>query len=191
MKYELEVSVRYLGSKEEILEELRNKGFKIQEEFELNDIYMVNKDLDISKISNLDLLSKSVIVREIVGKEKLLLYKYKEFNENGDIIKQGKVRCNILDIEKGKEFLEALNFRILFEIRDKNYIYTNGKNEIYVQDVEGQGIYIEMEQENIELDNLNGNNINEMKDILISYNFNIDKSNFFVKKAEVALMKIK
>jgi hypothetical protein len=26
---------------------------------------------------------------------------------------------------------------------------------------------------------------------LISYNFNIDKSNFFVKKAEVALMKIK
>jgi hypothetical protein len=48
-----------------------------------------------------------------------------------------------------------------------------------------------MEQENIELDNLNGNNINEMKDILISYNFNIDKSNFFVKKAEVALMKIK
>jgi hypothetical protein len=77
MKYELEVSVRYLGSKEEILEELRNKGFKIQEEFELNDIYMVNKDLDISKISNLELLSKSVIVREIVGKEKLLLYKYK------------------------------------------------------------------------------------------------------------------
>ena len=193
MKYELELElcVKYLGSKVELLEDLKNKGFEVQEEFQLNDIYMLNKDLDISRVLNLDFLSKCVLVRETVGRQKLLLYKYKEFDTNGDIIKQGKVKCPILDIEKGREFLEALNFKRLFEIKDKNYVFTNGKNEIYVQDVEGQGIYIEMEQKNIKLNNLNGNNIDEMKEILTSYNFNIDTSNFFVKKAEEAMKKVR
>lgn len=191
MDFEVEICVKYLGSVEELLLDVENKGFVLQEEFQLNDIYMIEDDVDISKHSNLDILARGVIVREAVGVHKLLLYKYKEFDENGDIIKQGKVKCPILDIQKGKEFLEYLGYKVMFRINYKNYIYTNGKNEIYIQDAGNNEIYIEMEQGNLKLANLNGKDIKEMKEVLNSYNFNIDKSNYFVKKAEIALTKLK
>lgn len=191
MIYEVEICVKYLGTKEEIFVDLKNKGFKLLEEFKVVDTYMINKNLDIHNISTLDYLSKCVMIRDFIGIKKYLQCKFKEFDKNGDILKQGKVKCPITDIHSGMEFLQALNYIPLFNIVNNNYIYTNGINELYVQDIEDQGIYIEMEQENLELDNLNGNTIDEMKEILKSYNFNIDTSNFFVKKAEEAIRKLK
>ena len=60
---------------------------------------------------------------------------------------------------------------------------SNGKNEIYIQDVENLGVYLEMEQKNIHTDNNNGKNIDEMINNLNSYNIDIDQNNYFVKKA--------
>ena len=60
---------------------------------------------------------------------------------------------------------------------------SNGKNEIYIQDVEDLGVYLEMEQKNIYSTNDNGKDIDEIINNLSSYNLNIDKNNYFVKKA--------
>ena len=64
---------------------------------------------------------------------------------------------------------------------------SNGKNEIYIQDVKGLGTYVEMEQKNLLLENNNGNTIEEMKNILKEYDLKIDTSDYFVKKAYDAL----
>ena len=60
----------------------------------------------------------------------------------------------------------------------------------YVQDVEGLGAYLEMEQKNLLLDNNNGNNIEDMINTLNSYNLEIDKSNYFAKKSYDMLKKV-
>lgn len=44
-----------------------------------------------------------------------------------------------------------------------------------------------MEQKNLLLKNNNGNNINEMINILNSYNLPFNKNNYFVKKSEYML----
>ena len=41
-----------------------------------------------------------------------------------------------------------ISISLEFEITDHNILMSNGKNEIYIQDVKGVGTYIEMEQNN-------------------------------------------
>lgn len=60
---------------------------------------------------------------------------------------------------------------------------TNGVNEIYIQDVEGLGTYIEMEQKNLLLKETNGDSIDELVNTIKKYNLPLDYSNISVKKS--------
>ncbi len=60
---------------------------------------------------------------------------------------------------------------------------TNGVNEIYIQDVEGLGTYIEMEQKNLLLKETNGDTIDELVNTIKKYNLPLDYSNISVKKS--------
>ena len=60
---------------------------------------------------------------------------------------------------------------------------TNGINEIYIQDVEGLGTYIEMEQKNLLLEKSNGNTIEELVNTIKKYNLPLDYGNISVKKS--------
>lgn|GEM_PF-4621953 len=60
---------------------------------------------------------------------------------------------------------------------------TNGVNEIYIQDVEELGTYIEMEQKNLLLKETNGDSIDELVNTIKKYNLPLDYSNISVKKS--------
>ena len=45
MKNELEICVRSLDSKDEVIDKLKSLGFVIKEEFMMKDIYYVRRDL--------------------------------------------------------------------------------------------------------------------------------------------------
>ena len=75
MKEELEICVKALVSFDEIINDMLEKGFHVQEEFQLNDIYMVPKDKEISLKEADKLLSNYVLVRETVGKRIMLTLK--------------------------------------------------------------------------------------------------------------------
>ena len=183
MKKELEICVKALVPFKEIINDMLEKGFHVQEEFQLNDIYMVPKDKEKSLKEADKLLSNYILVRERVGKQVSLVKKVKLFNSKGEIVKQCSIKCPICSVEDGYKFMKELGYKKLLEIRDHNILLSNGKNEIYVQDVEGLGTYVEMEQKNLLLDNNNGNNIEEMINTLNSYDLKIDKSNYFAKKS--------
>ena len=190
MKEELEICVKVLVPFKEIISDMLEKGFHVQEEFQLNDIYMVPKDKEISLKEADKLLSNYVLVRETVGKKIMLTLKNKEINSKGEIVKQSSVKCQITNIDDGYKFMKELGYKKILEIKDYNILLSNGKNEIYVQDVEGLGAYLEMEQKNLLLDNNNGNNIEDMINTLNSYNLEIDKSNYFAKKSYDMLKKV-
>jgi len=62
-------------------------------------------------------------------------------------------------------------------------LVTNGVNEIYIQDVEELGTYIEMEQKNLLLKETNGDSIDELVNTIKKYNLPLDYSNISVKKS--------
>ncbi len=186
MKEELEICVRSLVTFNELYDDMIKKGFHEQENFILNDIYLVKDDMEVSLENEKAIFSNYVLIRETVGKRKMLVLKHKEVKENGEV-KQESIKCPITDIDKAYDFMKVLGYKKIFEISDHNILMSNGKNEIYIQDVKGIGTYVEMEQKNLLLENNNGNTIEEMKSILKEYNLKIDTNDYFVRKAYDAL----
>ena len=189
MKMETEITVMVKSNYETLKEALEKNGFTIKEEYDLNDDYMISNDIDLSKLQKLEILQKCILVRHVVNYEKELLYKYKKFASNGDIIEQGKVECPVYDIEKAIKFMEAINYKTLFKIRDRCIVYANKETELVVQLVNNKYIFIEMESECNHIER-SYNSIKELKDDLNRYNLPIDNSNYFVKKAELMLDEI-
>ena len=180
---EKEICLKSNVSFEEIKNIMFDIGFKVQEDFQMNDIYMINKDVDIS-LDNKDIIFKdNILVRETVGKRTLLVNKIKKLDDNGVVIGERKVKCTIADSLSGYNFLCSIGYKKVFELKDHNLLVTNGVNEIYIQDVEGLGTYIEMEQKNLLLKNTNGDTIEELVNTIKKYNLPLDYSDISVKKA--------
>jgi|GEM_PF-5229571 len=71
----MEICLKSTVSFEELKNIMFDIGFKVQEDFQMNDIYMINKDVDIS-LDNKDVIFKdNILVRETVGKKYYLLTK--------------------------------------------------------------------------------------------------------------------
>ena len=185
---ENEITVEVNTSYEELDKILKEKGFKIVEEYTVDDIYMLNKNIDISNLSKLEILSNCVLVRNITPNYKYLTYKHKEYASNGDIINQYKVDCEIENIDKAIKFMEAINYKVLFNLFDKLIIYSNDKIELAIQLVDNH-IYIEVEDDCKRI-GIKYNTIEEMKKELDSYDLPYEKNNYFVKKAEIKLKEI-
>ena len=190
MQLETEITVLVTVDYETLEKELKQNNFVKKEEYTVNDVYMIDNKIDISNMNNLDILKNCILVRNIEGFSKELLYKYKKYDDNGDILEQGKVRCPITNIPKAIQFMKAINYKELFKVHDKCIVYANSKSELIVQLVNDKYIFIEMENKCEFIDRVY-NNVDELKEDICSYNLSIDKSNFFVKKAEMILNEIK
>ncbi len=182
MKIEKEITVKVNCDYDTLIKDLKQKGFQMIERYQLNDVYMLPNSIDIDKTDDLEILKNCVLVRDIDGIDKQLVYKYKKYAENGNILEQGKVKCNINDIEEGINFLEAINYKVLFKIYDTSEVYTNGKTELVVQYVNDKYLFIELESE---FQHTKGgySSIQEMIDDLNSYDIDFDKNDYFAKKA--------
>lgn len=186
MKMEKEITMLVTSDYNTLKQKLESQGFSIKEEYEINDNYMIDKNIDLRSLSKLEILQNCILVRDIINIKKVLLYKYKKFASNGDILEQGKIECPIEDILKGINFMESINYKKLFKIYDKCIVFANNETELVVQLVNNKYIFIEMES-NCEYIDRKYNSINEMKDDINRYNLPIDKSNYFIKKAELIL----
>ena len=186
MKKEIEITVLVKSDYETLKQELEKNNFKIVEEFELNDVYMINKNVNLSELSSLEFLRKCILVRDVVGIKKSLLYKHKKYAENWDIIEEWKIECPITDISKAIDFMKSIEFEPLFEIHDKCRVFVNEETELVVQLVNNKYIFIEMESECKHIKR-KYNSIDELKQEIDRYNLSIDNSSYFAKKAEIIL----
>ena len=186
MKIENEITVLVTCSFDELHDELIKSGFEVKDRYMTNDIYMINKDIDLNKLSTLEILKKCAIIREIVGIKKELLYKYKEYDINGDILVNGKIECPIEDINKAIDFMEAINFKKLIQINDQCTEYANNEIELIVQEVNNKYLFFEAEDKCRNI-NKSFSSIDEIKNTINKYNLPFKKDNYFVKKAEILL----
>ena len=188
MKYEKEITIEVNITYEKLKEVLENNNFEIKEEYDLKDIYMINKNYPIDD-NYLKLLNNCVLIRHIIDSEKelkMITYKYKEYNEKEEIIKQGKINCNIENIEDAYNLFNCLNYKELIRINDHLIVFANKNIELVVQLVNNKHIYIEMEDKCNYIDRYYKSE-NEMINDLKQYNIPIKDNNYFVKKAEIEL----
>lgn len=186
MKYENEITVQVTCSYEELHNLLIKQGFKIIEKYTIIDEYLISKDYDLRNKNYLDILKECVIVRYIENIVKELLYKYKEYNDNGDIIKQAKVSCKVNDIKEASNFMKTIGYKELIHIQNNSVVYTNDKIEFAVQLVNDKYIFIELEDKSEYL-NKTYSSIEEMKEEINLYNLPIVKDKYFAKKAAIIL----
>ena len=189
MKEEMEITVKVLDDFENLDKTLRNKGFNIVDDYQLDDIYLVLNDIDLKNEKVLTVLDNCVLVRNINNSKMMLTKKIKKYAPNGDILKQGKYNCSISNIFEAVNFLKAIGYRELFNINDHITVYSNNDITLAVERVNNKHIFIEIE------DSLNDgekkyNNTNEMIKDLECLGINYDKSSYFVKKAEITFNEI-
>ena len=180
-----EITVKVNTSINEMEEILKSKGFKISDKFTCEDYYFIPKNIDNKKVSVREILKKAIIVRQ-VGNDKVLVFKKKEIDENGDILKQEKFECNILNIKEAKEFLEVIGYRNIMNIFEEDICYSKNGLELLLKDIKNSDILMEVETQDID----GFRTIENLKEKLLKLNLPIDISNFFVKKAEVELEKV-
>ncbi len=190
VKMETEITVKVTSTYEELHNLLISQGLKILDDYQLDDIYVVPKDLDIYNTDELEVLKHCVLIRDVANKDKKLVYKYKKYKDNGDIIEQGKTQCKIEDIDQALNFMKAINYIELFKINDHVIVYGNKESELCVQLVNDKYIFIEIEEDCHHTDR-KYTSIEEMINDLEKYNIEYDKSDYYVKKALISLKESK
>ena len=112
LKESNEITVKIKCELNEFYKIVKEKGFKIIDKFSMDDTYFIPEEVNLDKINTRDILSKAVLVRDIIGKmsnrrTKLITFKIKNFDESGNILNQEAVNCDILEIEDAKKLLKA------------------------------------------------------------------------------------
>lgn len=187
-----EITVKLNCSIKEFCDLLENKKFAVVQKFTLNDTFFIPKDLDLNNMSHREILSKAVILRDIkefMPEQNIikLTFKSKQIDERENILSQSKVDCEILDVEKGRTFIEAIGYKKLMNIKENDTVYEKDDLQIEIKDIENGDNLIEVETVD---DNNELNSIDKIKQKIRELNIPIDTNDYFIKKAEIELAKI-
>ena len=190
-----EITVKLKCSIKEIIKILEEKRFKEVNEYLLTDTYYVPKDIEINVSSIRQILSQSIMIREFKKKEEngitksnpRFTIKKKDIAQNGEIVNQEKIDCEIMNAEDGKNFLQVIGYKQLMTIKEKGIIFQNGELEIQVKDIINGDKLIEIE---LKENNEKLNTIEKVKKELNKLDLPIDKNDYFIKKAEIELKKL-
>lgn len=189
IKEENEITVKVICSKTELIDLLTKQGFKAGRTFSLDDYYYIPSTLDIKNMSTREILSKAIIIRYIVDDGKIaqkISFKIKDIADNGDIISQRVINCDILNIEEAKKLFKALNYYEVMNIKENDIIYYKNNLELAIKFIENSNILIEVEtRANTEFDT-----IEKLKKIISKIDIPIERDKYFIKKAEIELSKI-
>lgn len=184
-----EITVRIKGNIEDLYGLLKERGYKIEKEFCINDSYFVPINLRIKEMEARDILAKTVIVRRFDYKDKVnktITFKKKMFDQNGDIINQETINCDIIDIDSAKELLNAIEYKEIMSIKEKDKVYKKDNLEFSVKDIINGEKLIEIETKNT----IGLRNIQELKQTINEMDIPIETDDYFIKKAEIELRKI-
>lgn len=187
-----EITVKLKCSIKDICNLLEKEKFKIKEKYILDDTYFVPKELDLTDMSYREILSKAILLRDIteyIPERKVikLTFKNKKIDAKGNILKQTKVDCEILNAATGKAFIEAIGYIRLMNIKENDIVYEKDGLQIAVKDIENGDKLIEVEtvDGNSELDT-----IDKIKQKINELQIPIDTNDYFIKKAEIELSKV-
>lgn len=193
MGIENEITVKILGDINETCKILESKGFTVSNKCYYNDIFMI-PDTIKNQIKNLtarEILKSAILIRDWKDQKgntsKLITFKKKEIDENGNILSQEKINCKISDVDEAINLFRAINYYKLMNIAENDVIYIKDGLEIDVKDIENGENLIEVETV---LNSERFDTIEKIKEEVLKLELPINISDFFIKKAEIELEKL-
>ena len=186
-----EITLKIKCELDEFYNIVEEKGFKIIDKFSMDDTYFVPEEVELGKVNTRDILSKAVLVRDIIGKmsnrrTKLITFKIKNFDESGNILNQEAVNCDILEIEDAKKLLKAIGYKEIMNIKEDDVVYEKDGFQLAVKNIKDGDNLIEIEtEENRKLDT-----VEKLIQKVNKIGIPVYTDNYFVKKAEIELDKI-
>lgn len=178
MNFENEITVTINMSKKDLISFFDINNYKKVDNYIVDDIYYVPNDVDLD-VNPLEVLKKCILIRSIDDKKHYLMYKYKEYDENENIIKQGKSKVQVTSKDDASSFLKTIDYKELIRIVDHVEVYEKDRLQICVENVNDKYLFVEIEE------NEEYNTIKKMIYALDSTKIKYDKSNYFVKKAKI------
>lgn len=178
VNFENEITVTINMSKKDLISFFDINNYKKVDNYIVDDIYYVPNDVDLD-VNPLEVLKKCILIRSIDDKKHYLMYKYKEYDENENIIKQGKSKVQVTSKDDASSFLKTIDYKELIRIVDHVEVYEKDRLQICVENVNDKYLFVEIEE------NEKYNTIPKMIYALDSIKIKYDKSNYFVKKAKI------
>ena len=192
VKQSNEITVKVKENLNSLYNRLENKGFKVIDEFYMEDTFFIPNNLNLEKMKTRDIIAKAILVRKIRGKgdkalANKLTFKRKNIDSNGNILSQDSINCDILDVEDAKKFIEAIGYKEIMTISEEDKVYEKDSFELAIKDIKNGDNLIEIEtvEGNNELDT-----IEKLKEKINNLDIPIYTDNYFVKKAEIELDKV-
>ena len=191
LKESNEITLKIKCELNEFYKIIEEKGFKIIDEFSMDDTYFIPKEVDLDKTDIRDTLSKALLVRDIIGKmsnkrTKLITFKIKNFDEAGNILNQESINCNILEIKDAKKLLKVIGYKEIMNIKENDVVYEKDGFQLAVKNIKDGDNLIEIEtEENDEIDT-----IEKLIQKVNKTGIPVYTDDYFVKKAEIELEKI-
>ena len=184
-----EITLKIKCNMKEFICNLKEKGYKMTKHFILNDTFLIPNVLDVENLSTREIIANSIIIRkvnDITGDEirQDISFKEKKINSNGEIIEQKSTRLKIFDINEAEVFFTAIGYKKILNIVEEDFTFEKNGKFKKTKSIENGDNMIEVETQE-EYDT-----INKLKSWIISEEFNLDYSNYFVKKAEIELNKV-
>ena len=183
-----EITVKPSCSLPDFYNFLKNNNFEICDKFLLDDYFFIPNNIDISNMNSRDILSKAIIIRFIKRQNKeikLIINKIKNFDNNGNILDQHSIECEILNINDAKNFISSIGYTQIMNIKENDVVYKKDDFQLAIKNIENGDILVEIETDYNNFDSIDKiiTEINKLK-------IPLDLSNLFIKKAEIELDKI-
>lgn len=186
-----EITVRVKGDLKDFYKTIEEKGFEITDKFKMDDTFFIPQNLDLEKMTSREILANAVLIRIVERRNgklvKNITYKNKVFDEDGNILSQSKVECEILNPDDAKKLFSAIGFKELMRIKESDIVFEKNGFSFSVKDIENGDKLIEAEAEPA-IEEMN--TLDKIKVMFDKYEIPIYKDNYFVKKAELELDKI-
>ena len=191
LKENNEITVKIKGNLNEFYKIIEENGFKINRKFSMDDTYFIPGTLNLNKMSTREILSKAILVREIKEKTtgkiaKKITFKIKNYDENGNILSQESINCDVYNVEDAKKLLKAIGYNDVMRIKENDVVYEKDGLELAIKDIENGDKLIEVETE----ENDEFNTIDKLIKKINSLDIPIYMDNYFVKKAEIEMDKL-
>lgn len=177
---DIEITCEVFENMKNIQNVLLSTNLRFVESFILDDIYMYNienKDFFIKDGK----ISDTLIIRTVNNKNKEIIYKKRNFNNEGKEISTNKTAIKVEEVQASENLLNALGYERYLRMIDTNYMYENEKYIVYIQEVKELGIFLEVEAKNIE----NGEKaVLDLIEYVKGFKLNIG-TKFDIRKAEL------
>ncbi len=191
LKESNEITVKIKGNLAEFYKIVEEKGFRIIDQFSMDDTYFVPISLDIKNLTTREILSKAILVRNIYDKtseemKKKITFKIKDFDKEGNILSQEAISCDVLNTDDAMRLLQAIGYKKIMNIKEDDIVYGKDGFELAIKDIKNGEKLIEIETE----DNEEFNTIDKLISKVDEIDIPIYKYNYFVKKVEIELNKV-